>query len=41
MDKKKGLGRGLESLFALYDDEIQEPKKTNVKKETIEETVNA
>lgn len=24
MDKKKGLGRGLESLFALYDNEIEE-----------------
>lgn len=24
MDKKKGLGRGLESLFALYDDESNE-----------------
>ena len=24
MDKKKGLGRGLESLFALYDEESNE-----------------
>ena len=40
MDKKKGLGRGLESLFALYDDEIQEPKKTNVKNEVKTENVS-
>lgn len=40
MDKKKGLGRGLESLFALYDNEIEErpqtknetPKKTTTQK---------
>ena len=28
-NKKKGLGRGLESLFALYDNQIEEQSKTN------------
>ena len=32
MDKKKGLGRGLESLFAVYDD-VSAENITNVGKE--------
>lgn len=34
MEKKKGLGRGLESLFAFYDTEEQTPQTTEVKKST-------
>ncbi len=34
MDKKKGLGRGLESLFAFYDEPTQQPQpKTQPKKQ--------
>lgn len=39
MDKKKGLGRGLESLFALYDNEIEERPQT--KEEAPKKTTTA
>jgi len=39
MDKKKGLGRGLESLFALYDNEIEE-KPQQEKSKTSASTKN-
>ena len=34
MDKKKGLGRGLESLFALYDNEVEEKPQTKTQTKT-------
>lgn len=41
MDKKKGLGRGLESLFALYDNEIEErPAQKVNKNQTVEKKDN-
>ena len=35
MAVKKGLGRGLESLFAMYDEEVEKtsPEKTQQKSE--------
>ena len=39
MDKKKGLGRGLESLFAIYDSNESVEKITKQKKQTTEESV--
>lgn len=39
MDKKKGLGRGLESLFAMYDD--VEPQTTNTQEGTQTKTKKA
>lgn len=39
MDKKKGLGRGLESLFAMYDSDESVEKITKQKKQTTEESV--
>lgn len=35
MEKKKGLGRGLESLFAFYDTQDETPKTNEVKKTTV------
>lgn len=39
MDKKKGLGRGLESLFAMYDSDESVEKITKQKKQSTEESV--
>ena len=42
MDKKKGLGRGLESLFAMYDntepmqESIENKEQTKVVERTVE-----
>ena len=39
MDKKKGLGRGLESLFAFYEDQEKPVKTTTQTKKATEENV--